>query len=84
MLGFLPQEQERSGPSDGIHVSWMICRGFIPVEMRCCKRELVSAVDATEVINALLNMTMSDFDANGMEEETAGAEMEPYIDEIQM
>ena len=54
------------------------------MEMRCCKRELVSAVDATEVINALLNMTMSDFDANGMEEETAGAEMEPYIDEIQM
>lgn len=52
--------------------------------MRGCKRELVSAVDAAEVINALLNMTMSDFDANGMEEETTGTEMEPYIDEIQM
>jgi hypothetical protein len=60
----------------------VMCRGvfgrLIPVEMRCCETELVPAMDTAEVIN-LFEMTVSDFDADCVEEKTGGAYAEPDV-----
>jgi len=54
------------------------------MKVGCRKRELVSAMNATEVIDALLDVTMSHFHGDGMKEQTTWAEMKPYIDKVEM
>jgi hypothetical protein len=41
-------------------------------------------MNATEIVDSLLNMTVSDFNAYRIEKKTAGTEMEPYVHEFEM
>lgn len=65
-------------PDDVGIMCWGVEGGLIPMEMRRRETELVPAMDTTEVVN-LFEVTMSDFDADGVEEKTGGTNAEPDV-----
>lgn len=54
------------------------------MKVRRGQRELVIAMDTTEVADAEFNDSMYDFDADGMEEKTTRTDPEPDVLEVEV